>query len=460
MQPLKDVKEKGLSLRTTSILMVVISLIITVGLVLTGILTFRSFRELEESTNDYIAMTETASDLLAASDYLTEEVQCYTVIPDRKHLDNYFEEANVTRRREHAIADMRAKLPDSPALSRLMEGMRESLSLMTKEYYAMRLVSDVVGEKNLPEELTWVELTEADLALPPDDRIALARHIVHDAAYYEQKNRIQSNMAACLEELKNITYGTQQGMENKAYRSLIWMAVLIVLQTAAIFIMMWLTTHLGVNPVLKAVDHIRRDQKLPIVGASEFRYLAGTYNVMYNAYKRSIEKLNFKASHDELTGVYNRAGYDLILSSLDMSSSALLIFDADVFKSINDHFGHETGDGILKKIARVLQSNFRSDDYVCRVGGDEFVVLMVHLHHENKELIETKVNRINQDLADTSDGLPPVSLSVGVAFGRGADSAEVFRQADMALYYVKEHGRDGVCFYSDKLKSKDLRPAP
>ena len=244
--------------------------------------------------------------------------------------------------------------------------------------------------------------------------------------------------------------GNQQMMEDRAYHDLIWMLALVVVQTLAILVMMRITTHLGVNPVLRAVDHIKKDQKIPIVGAAEFRYLASTYNTMYNAYKKSIESLNYKASHDELTGVYNRAGYDLIRSSLDMKTTAMLLFDADVFKSVNDHFGHETGDRVLQRIATALKSNFRSDDYVCRIGGDEFVVFIVHISQEPVELIKHKVTQINQDLSVESDGVPPISLSVGVSYNlEGNDPDEMFRQADTALYHVKENGRNGCCFYTD-----------
>lgn len=447
--------EKGLSLKTTSIIMMIVSLVITAALLITAFRTFQSFRNMEASTDDFILMEEAAGELMSASDYLTEEVQCYTVLGDRIHLENYFTEAEVTRRREHAISVMEEAMPDSPALAELKKGMAESLSLMDREYYAMRLMLEAQNDTDMPDVLKNVSLTEADSALPPAEKILLAQRMVHDKAYSAQKTQIRSNMTECINALKSGTHGTQQETEDRANRDLIWMVALIFIQSAAMIAMMWVTTHLGVNPVLSAVDHIRNDQQLPIVGASEFRYLAGTYNVMYNAYKKSIANLSFKASHDELTGAYNRAGFDLIKTSLDMSSTAMLLFDADQFKGVNDHFGHEAGDEVLKKIAAVLKKNFRSDDYICRIGGDEFVVFMVHTAGDPKELIARKVFKINQELQREEDGQPPVTMSVGVSFcPNGEDPSEMFRQADMALYYVKEHGRDGCCFYSEKLKDK------
>ena len=87
-------------------------------------------------------------------------------------------------------------------------------------------------------------------------------------------------------------------------------------------------------------------------------------------YKKSIEHLNFKASHDELTGAYNRAGFDLLLSSLDLDSTYLMMLDVDNFKTINDTYGHETGDKVLKKLVQVLKKNFRSDD---RISGPTII---------------------------------------------------------------------------------------
>ena len=122
---------------------------------------------------------------------------------------------------------------------------------------------------------------------------------------------------------------------------------------------------------------------------------------------------------------------------------------------MNDEFGHEQGDKVLQKIASTLKKNFRSDDYICRIGGDEFVVFMVHVNQNPEALIERKVRRINRELSNGADDLPPITLSVGVSFNeKGEDPSVMFRQADIALYYVKEHGRDGCCFWTDALKGK------
>lgn len=446
----KKVKEEGLSLKITSRFMLVFSLVVTLVLILATVRAFMSFRALERSTDVYIELEEEASQLMEASDYLTEQVQRYTVIGDRRYLENYFTEVFETRRREAAVEMIETHMPNSLALYELTDSMNRSVRLMDTEYYAMVLVLDATGDTNIPSALQDITLSEEDAALSSEDKLELAQNMVHDIGYYQQKNEIRRNLNDCLRALKDSTFTSQQGLESVARRALISVMILILVQTVSICTMIWLHTHLGITPVIRAVDHIKKDERLPIIGASEFRYLAGAYNVMYSAYKNSIANLNYKASHDELTGVYNRAGYDVIKNSVDMKSTALMVVDADKFKEINDSYGHEVGDGVLRKVADTLKKYFRSDDYVCRIGGDEFVVLMVHIPGSPVSLIREKVNMINRDLKNTEDGLPKISLSVGIAYdSEGHDPDEMFRRADAALYHVKEHGRSGCCFYSD-----------
>lgn len=448
-------KEKGVSLRSTFILMLLISVSLMVFLLVSIFQTIRSFNNLSDATDTYIELQEAADSLMKASDYLTDEAQCYTVLGEREHMENYFTEAEVTRRRELAIEAMEARLPDSAALEALKDAMKESISLMDREYYAMTLVMLAQGDEDVPEAMKNVTISEDDRKLSAEDKMRLAREMMHDNGYYDQKNMIRANLTHCIEELKTGTRGIQASMQKNVHSELVGMVILIIVQSLAIILLLWATTSLGVNPLLQAVEHIKRDQKLPITGANEFRYLAGTYNNMYTAYKRSIDNLSFKASHDELTGVYNRSGYDLLKNGVDLSTTAFLLFDADKFKRVNDEHGHEVGDQVLQKIARVLLRNFRTDDYVCRIGGDEFMVLMVHVNKNVRHLIENKVMQINRELSDTEDGLPPITVSVGVAMDKDADDPQrLFHDADIALYYVKDHGRNGCCFYEPEMRDK------
>ena len=156
--------------------------------------------------------------------------------------------------------------------------------------------------------------------------------------------------------------------------------------------------------------------------------------------------LQDQASTDGLTGLYNRKGYERVLEEIDPKTSTLLLFDADKFKHINDNFGHEAGDEVLRKIARALQENFRREDYICRIGGDEFAVLMLNTDESWNKTVMKKVSRINMTLSHVEDGLPAASVSVGAAAG-AADCKTLFEHADEELYRVKSTGGRGCGYY-------------
>ena len=100
---------------------------------------------------------------------------------------------------------------------------------------------------------------------------------------------------------------------------------------------------------------------------------------------------------------------------------------------------------------KALKNNFRSDDYVCRIGGDEFVVFMVHANEMQQGLIVSKIDRINQELEGTDDGLPAASISVGIVHGSDApDAASLFEKTDEAMYQSKQRGKHTYTFYSGK----------
>ena len=93
-------------------------------------------------------------------------------------------------------------------------------------------------------------------------------------------------------------------------------------------------------------------------------------------------------------------------------------------------------------MAALLQESFRAEDYICRIGGDEFVVIMVHTGSALRETIEGKIRRINERLQTPVDGLPPMSLSVGVAFGDRENPGD-----DIFLYRTKSARLGGIEFY-------------
>ena len=440
--------KNGISLRAINGCLIVGAVVLSGLIFFSTYRLFASFHRLTEVSEQQIELREAAFELMDASDYLTENVQRFAISGEMHFLDAYFNEALESQRRENAILKMSDENGSTAALKKLQDAMNISVKLMQREYYAMRLVLDAKGEMQYPQILQDVTLSAEDQALSAEEKLLLAQEMVFDDAYYKQKDQIRSSMRASVNNLEKMSNDKDVSALQKLQKEVTLVRIIIAVQTLGAVAGVLLTARLSIHPILKAVDRIKEDSLIPEVGANEFRYLARTYNKMYEIYKKSLEHLSFKASHDELTGVYNRAGYDLLVSSLDMGSTYMILFDIDNFKTVNDTYGHEVGDQILQKTVRILKNNFRSDDYICRIGGDEFVVFLVHASDVQRKLIASKIDKINMELSETNDGLPAVSISVGIA--HGADAAEpdnLFRAADKAMYRSKRKGKRTYAFY-------------
>lgn len=174
----------------------------------------------------------------------------------------------------------------------------------------------------------------------------------------------------------------------------------------------------------------------------------------------SHEKLRCLAEQDPLTGLANRYVFENTLqhalpqATRKGNSVALVLLDLDKFKHINDTLGHAAGDSLLMEVSNRLQSKLRGGDLLCRIGGDEFAIIVHDI--ENVSTLRQFSRRILsalQDPVNISNAEVVVSASIGVATYPecAKDSIGLLKSADVALYRSKENGRNRVCFYSRQL---------
>ena len=160
------------------------------------------------------------------------------------------------------------------------------------------------------------------------------------------------------------------------------------------------------------------------------------------------DKLQVLASVDWLTTCLNRRAFTHQVTDRlnDAQNGAFLVIDADHFKVINDHFGHDRGDEVLQLMAETILSNVREGDIVGRIGGEEFGVFLVDARQETALLVAERIRRAIADAVFAPQGTPhPLSVSVGAAaFDSGTSFTELFRIADQLLYAAKQRGRDRV----------------
>ncbi|WP_149766650.1 GGDEF domain-containing protein [Paracoccus thiocyanatus] len=162
---------------------------------------------------------------------------------------------------------------------------------------------------------------------------------------------------------------------------------------------------------------------------------------------------------DPLTGLLNRRGFEIVFTrAFDQRHRkpfALVHLDLDRFKDINDTFGHATGDRVLTEIASILATEVRLDDRACRVGGDEFLMLIFAARPEADAMAIGKRILDRAGSVGISAGFGAVSASMGVAVCDGTGVSrphQLFEMADAALYRAKLSGRGRVVQWSDTMR--------
>jgi diguanylate cyclase (GGDEF)-like protein len=164
--------------------------------------------------------------------------------------------------------------------------------------------------------------------------------------------------------------------------------------------------------------------------------------------KESLVALNtaIQASRtDDLTQLANRSvlwellAHDLALARRQGKQLAIYFLDIDHFKEVNDRHGHAVGDLLLQHVAQVLRSTVRASDLVCRIGGDEFVILAFPIERSEVERVARKIEAVLQQPCILAGAIFTISISIGFSiFPQDADSAETLLQkADTAMYRAK-----------------------
>ena len=163
-----------------------------------------------------------------------------------------------------------------------------------------------------------------------------------------------------------------------------------------------------------------------------------------------VAKAHEKALIDPLTQVFNRNKFTLALEA-EIAKNAenyqpltLIMLDIDYFKKINDNYGHDFGDEVLRKIAKIILTNIKKDDIFCRIGGEEFVLITDSL--ATKDDLVKFSNKLRTSVEDFDFDLGyKVTISVGATFFKENDTKDtIFKRADEALYISKNSGRNIV----------------
>lgn len=183
-----------------------------------------------------------------------------------------------------------------------------------------------------------------------------------------------------------------------------------------------------------------------------------------NAERRAqAEQMHYMAYHDPLTGLPNRALFKdrfqhaVTIANRTQKSLGVMFIDIDRFKAINDSMGHESGDAVLIEAAKRIRTCLRASDTACRIGGDEFTVILERL--PSNEHAAQVANRLIQKFSEpmqVGSREIVVTASIGIAVYPGAtqDIQRLLRDADAAMHAAKESGRNGYVFYTQEMETR------
>jgi len=231
--------------------------------------------------------------------------------------------------------------------------------------------------------------------------------------------------------------------------------IILVLSALMALILIFSVQFFYSRPIRKIVDALKNDQEVVLDDAIKIREFQQLSDAI-NAYRRNLYRRHKELEHltyiDPLTGAFNRRYFEKMLEKKIEESKggeetfALVIFDLDNFKSINDRHGHDVGDEILRNLAQLVREQLRENDLFFRIGGEEFALLLSPALRIDE--IQAIVEGLRRSVESSfSDRKITVTISLGVAlFHPGDDVASLYRKADHAMYHSKERGKNRVTF--------------
>ena len=192
-------------------------------------------------------------------------------------------------------------------------------------------------------------------------------------------------------------------------------------------------------------------------------YLAINENITEK--KQAEARIKQLAYFDQLTGLPNREqltnrfNYTLSLAERSGDTFTLMFLDLDHFKNINDTLGHSVGDQILMEVANRLKRILREEDTLCRMGGDEFILLLPDTNEDGAREVVTKVINIVSQPSKLKQQELTSTVSVGIAIypDDGQNFETLSKNADAAMYRVKKASRNGYRFFTKEMQAHSAR---
>ena len=442
----------GIRLSRVNIVLLAVTVIGSIGMIIATNRLNSAYQQLIEETGKYINTQQDAGMIEEFSGSMLSESRSFLQTGDPAHVMAFYSQMDVIRRQLDSSGTSETK--GTAASDRYLEEAVEAFrTLAEQDAYAMRLKAETlpVSLGSYPAEFAGTEIRPEDAALDAEQKLAKAQEILDRTDYSAIRSRLSDRVDAS-HRAASETVQQQMGVTTAR----IWQELLLLRTFGVVFLVIAVLAMLSnllliILPINRSVSNLDNREEIPEQGSFEMRNLARVYNEVLRDSTEKQEELEYSATHDALTGVYNRAAFDREYDRCRNDRIGIAIVDVDGFKHYNDIYGHDVGDHVLRRVTETIGSKFRKEDHISRIGGDEFVIIMKNTGSAQSEDIKLKIDEINEELVkERRKGMPPISVSVGAAFwDRENPGPDILKDADKALLQMKQNGKLGCRIYGE-----------
>ena len=396
----------GIRLSRVNIVLLAVTVIGSIGMIIATNRLNSAYQQLIEETGKYINTQQDAGMIEEFSGSMLSESRSFLQTGDPAHVMAFYSQMDVIRRQLDSSGTSETK--GTAASDRYLEEAVEAFrTLAEQDAYAMRLKAETlpVSLGSYPAEFAGTEIRPEDAVLDAEQKLAKAQEILDRTDYSAIRSRLSDRVDAS-HRAASETVQQQMGVTTaRIQQELLLLRTFGVVFLVIAVLAMLSNLLLIILPINRSVSNLDNREEIPEQGSFEMRNLARVYNEVLRDSTEKQEELEYSATHDALTGVYNRAA-----------------FDREYDRCRND-----------------------------RIGGDEFVIIMKNTGSAQSEDIKLKIDEINEELVkERRKGMPPISVSVGAAFwDRENPGPDILKDADKALLQMKQNGKVGCRIYGE-----------
>jgi len=428
---------------------------------------------LKDIEKNRFLMIQKADELRQSTDDLTRFARTYTVTLNKKYKDNYFRILDIREGRyprpenyqdiywdlQEPLRSQRHPLTKKTSLqeeiSKLPYLEWELLALKAAKSNSDQLVKIEIEAFNALEGKFLDENAEYTVQKAADQAYAIK--LLHSEVYHKAKENILFPIDAFLLKLRNRTqervdrYNTKISNNLKTISTLFSIGTLVLLLSVFFIVMKIL---IPIKKLTLVISKFQRGEKAleqyPIYN-DEIGMMTKQFFDMKEMLDEKYNLVKSMTLTDDLTKIYNRKFYDkkllelLSLYNRYKQTFSLIMFDIDNFKQVNDTYGHDQGDRVLIEMSNKVSSIIREEDWFCRIGGEEFMVLLPETNMKNAKFVAQKIRVDIQNLNMIENHQITISLGV-TQIVNGDDVDSIFKRVDKLLYRSKKSGKNRVSY--------------